>query len=156
MCWTVCRKKHLFTFYHQISNISRTLVGNNIVVHSDVVGAVRTGGAPTTSEWTTSSFLTKHLASKDWAKTPATRDEKHLSLGIWCITYIRDLTAYHSAKLKWHRWLKSSLLDCDKHLCIMHHQSHGWWWQWVGVTKPISSFPFFFKFFSIVKIHIRY
>ena len=34
--------------YRQISNISRTLVGNKIVDHSDVVGA-----APTTSSFST-------------------------------------------------------------------------------------------------------
>ena len=35
--------------YHQLSNISRTLVGNKIVDHSDVVGASPTGDAPSTS-----------------------------------------------------------------------------------------------------------
>ena len=35
--------------YHQASNISRTLVGNKIVDHSDVVGASPVGAAPTTS-----------------------------------------------------------------------------------------------------------
>ena len=39
--------------YLQVSNISRTLVGNKIVDHSDVVGASPVGAAPTTS-----SFLT--------------------------------------------------------------------------------------------------
>ena len=36
--------------YRQVSNISRALVGNSIVGHSDVVGAAPTGDAPTTSE----------------------------------------------------------------------------------------------------------
>ena len=39
--------------YRKPSNISRTLVGNKIVDHSDVVGASPVGAAPTTS-----SFLT--------------------------------------------------------------------------------------------------
>ena len=39
--------------YGQLSNISRTPVGNEIVDHSDVVGASPVGTAPTTS-----SFLT--------------------------------------------------------------------------------------------------
>ena len=39
--------------YHQTSNIRRTVVGNNIVGHSDVAGASPVGVAPTTS-----SFLT--------------------------------------------------------------------------------------------------
>ena len=68
--------------YRQVSNIRRTLVGNTIVDHSDVVGESPVGAAPTTS-----SFSTSHLASLDCAKTIARRDEKHLSLGIWCILY---------------------------------------------------------------------
>ena len=39
--------------YRQVSNIRRTLEGNWIVDHSDVVGASPVGAAPTTS-----SFLT--------------------------------------------------------------------------------------------------
>ena len=70
--------------YRQVSNIRRTLVGNKTVDHSDVVGASPVGAAPTTS-----SFSTSHLASLDWAKTTARREEKHLILGIWCILYLR-------------------------------------------------------------------
>ena len=62
----------------QVPNISGTLVSNKIVDHSDVVGASPVDAAPTTS-----SFSTKHLASLDWAKTTARREEK--SLGIWRI-----------------------------------------------------------------------
>ena len=39
--------------YRQTSNISRTLVGNKIVVHSDVVKASPVGAAPTTSSFST-------------------------------------------------------------------------------------------------------
>ena len=39
--------------YRQVSNIRRTLVGNEIVDHSDVVGASPVGAAPTTSSWST-------------------------------------------------------------------------------------------------------
>ena len=39
--------------YCQVSNIRRTLVGNNIVDHSDVVGASPIGAAPTTSSFST-------------------------------------------------------------------------------------------------------
>ena len=39
--------------YRKISNIRRTLVGNNIVDHSDVVGASPVGAAPTTSSFST-------------------------------------------------------------------------------------------------------
>ena len=70
--------------YHQISNISHTLVGNKIVYHSDVVGASPVGAAPTTS-----SFSTYHQASIYWTKTTARRDEKHSSFGIWCTLYSR-------------------------------------------------------------------
>ena len=39
--------------YRQVSNIRRTLVGNWIVDHSDVVGASPVGAAPTTSSFST-------------------------------------------------------------------------------------------------------
>ena len=39
--------------YRKISNIMRTLVGNKIVDHSDVVGASPVGAAPTTSSFST-------------------------------------------------------------------------------------------------------
>ena len=54
--------------YRQVSNIRRTLVGNKIVDHSDVVGASPVGAAPTTS-----SFSTEHLASLDWEQGWGTR-----------------------------------------------------------------------------------
>ena len=38
-----------YDIYRQISNIRRTLVGNDIIDHSDVVGASPVGAAPTTS-----------------------------------------------------------------------------------------------------------
>ena len=60
--------------YRQTSGRKRTLVGNNIVDHSDVL----VGAAPTTS-----SLSTQHLASVDWAKTTTTREEKHLPFEIW-------------------------------------------------------------------------
>ena len=37
--------------YHQTSNISHPLVGNKIVDHSDVVGAMPVSAAPTTSSF---------------------------------------------------------------------------------------------------------
>ena len=42
-----------FINYRQASNIRRTLVGNMIVEHSDVVGASPVGAAPTTSSFPT-------------------------------------------------------------------------------------------------------
>ena len=45
--------KYKYHKYRKVSNIRRTLVGNKIVDHSDVVGASPAGAAPTTS-----SFLT--------------------------------------------------------------------------------------------------
>ena len=41
------------TTYHKVSNIRRTLEGNKIVDHSDVVGASPVGAAPTTSSFST-------------------------------------------------------------------------------------------------------
>ena len=40
-------------FYRKTYNISRTLVGNKIVDHSDVVGASPVGAAPTTFSFST-------------------------------------------------------------------------------------------------------
>ena len=60
--------------YRQTSDISRTLIGNTFVDHSNVVGACPP--APTTS-----SFSTSHQFPMDWAKTAARRDEKLLSFG---------------------------------------------------------------------------
>ena len=51
-----CIKFHWDMFlriYHKTSNISRTLVGNKIVDHSDVVGASPVGTVPTTSSFST-------------------------------------------------------------------------------------------------------
>ena len=70
--------------YSQTSNISCTLVGNRIVDHSDVVGALPVGAAPTTT-----SFLTLHLTSIDCTQTTARRDENYLSFGIRCNLYYR-------------------------------------------------------------------
>ena len=45
--------KFLCNDYRKTSNIRRTLVGNKIVDHSDVVGASPVGAAPTTSSFST-------------------------------------------------------------------------------------------------------
>ena len=52
----------------QTSNTSRTLVGNRIVDHSDVVGATPVGAAPTTSSFSTL------MALINWAKTTSRRE----------------------------------------------------------------------------------
>ena len=39
--------------YRKVSNIRRALVGNKIVDHSDVVGVLLVGAAPTTSSFST-------------------------------------------------------------------------------------------------------
>ena len=55
----------LNTIYRQTSKTSRTLVGNKIIDHSDIMDIVGAspGAAPIAS-----SFSTWHLASTDWAK----------------------------------------------------------------------------------------
>ena len=65
--------------YPQTSNIRCTL-GNKIVDHSDVVGALPIGTAPTTS-----SFLDLN----PWLQQIGQRrqDENYLSFGIWCGLY---------------------------------------------------------------------
>ena len=74
--------KMLMPKYHKTSNISHIFAGNKTVNHTDVVGALPVGPAPTTS-----SFLPKQLALTQWAETTARRDEKHLSFGISCLLY---------------------------------------------------------------------
>ena len=51
-CTNHDRFEHLST-YRKVSYIRRTLVGNKIVDHSDVVGASPVGAAPTTSSFST-------------------------------------------------------------------------------------------------------
>ena len=63
--------------YRQTFNISRTLLSNTTVDHSDVVGAPPVSAAPTAS-----SFSTWHIVSMDWAKPSSRRDEKHLRLDL--------------------------------------------------------------------------
>ena len=72
--------------YPQVSNIRRTLVGNWIVDHSDVVGASPVGHAPTTTS------LTQHLASMDLAKTTARRERRIIEILGFGADYIRDFT----------------------------------------------------------------
>ena len=57
--------------YRKVTNIRRSLLGNKLGDHSDVVGASAVGAAPITY-----SFSTKHMASMDWTKTTARRDEE--------------------------------------------------------------------------------
>ena len=61
--------------YRETSNISRTRVDSKIIDDSDVVGASTVGAAPTTS-----SFSTEHLASMDWPRATARRDDNHFNL----------------------------------------------------------------------------
>ena len=50
---SLVRDKCLLSRYRKTSNIRRTLVGNKIVDHSNVVGASPVGAAPTTSSFST-------------------------------------------------------------------------------------------------------
>ena len=47
------KMEHYKMAYRQVSNIRRTLIGNEIVDNSDVVGASPVGAAPTTSSLST-------------------------------------------------------------------------------------------------------
>ena len=68
--------------YHQTSNISCTLVGNKIVDHSDVVGAVPVSAAPTTSSFPTWTPVF-NILRRDKCKT---RQE---TFKFWCLLYNR-------------------------------------------------------------------
>ena len=51
--WLQLVARDLQMAYRQVSNIRRTLVGNEMVDHSDVVGALPVGAAPPTSSFST-------------------------------------------------------------------------------------------------------
>ena len=53
----------------QVSNISRTLVGNQIVDHSDVVEASPVGAAPTTSSFPLNTWFQYSMQRQLQAKT---------------------------------------------------------------------------------------
>ena len=72
---TVLKTCHIISVYSETSNISCTLVGNKMGDHIDAVGAPPVGAAPITSSRLHAWLL------RDWAKTTARLDEKHLSLG---------------------------------------------------------------------------
>ena len=76
--------------YRQTSNIRNTIEGNDLFDHSDVVGALPVSAAPTTS-----SCSTWHLASMDWAKTTARREENNF---IFCdlVCLILEILRYAS------------------------------------------------------------
>ena len=63
--------------YRQICTISRTLLGNKLGDHSDVIGASPVGAFPTAS-----SYLSYHLASRDLAKATTRWDENNLRFGL--------------------------------------------------------------------------
>ena len=126
--------------YRQFSNIRCTLAGYKIVDHSDVAGASPVGAAPTTS-----SFSTIHLVSFDWAQTTAWRDEKQLSLGIWCTLYQR----FYGILLKWlshcpggrrpQRERKSSIVNImfvDDLAIPGARSSEGMMFAWFAHMKP--------------------
>ena len=46
-------KSDVILDYRQVFDLRRTLIGNKIVDHSDVVGASPVGAAPTTSSFST-------------------------------------------------------------------------------------------------------
>ena len=67
--------------YGQTSNIRSTFVGNEIVDHSDVGGALPVSAAPTTP-----SVSTEHMASMDLAKM------RNIQVWEFGATYFRGLT----------------------------------------------------------------
>ena len=53
MVITATRVRSKISIYREIYNIIRTLLGNKIADHSDVVGESPAGAAPTTSSFST-------------------------------------------------------------------------------------------------------
>ena len=74
--WHVIAHKVLGTQeFRQTTIIRRTGVDNKCIDHSDVVEASPVGVAQTSS-----SFSTQHLASMNWAKTTAKRDDMNIQV----------------------------------------------------------------------------
>ena len=73
--------------YLKVSNIRRTLVGNKIVDHSDVVGASPVGAAPTTSSFSKLNTWLQWIGQRQ--QQGETRNIYVLGLGA---SYIRELT----------------------------------------------------------------
>ena len=61
-----------------------------------------------------------HIASMDWAKMIARRDDKHLSVGIWCALYVWGLTI---AKNTWFTWYLLLVILHDDHLVQLYEFS---------------------------------
>ena len=70
--------------YRQTSSIHSTLVGKEIVDHSNVVRASAVGTSSAVSP-----FSTWYLTSINWTKITAIREEELLSLNVCCILYWR-------------------------------------------------------------------
>ena len=79
------------TYYRQVSNINRTLVGNKIVDHSDVVGASPVGAAPTTSSFST---------TKDNCKTRR-ESSKFCDLVRLILETLRYILRVYASPLQW-------------------------------------------------------
>ena len=86
--------------YHKTSNIRRTLVGNKIVYHSDVVGASPVGAAPTTSSFSFKCWDLVLLILETWRYSVAdtTRSglgqtEKEAAGGLESLTHIQGLVS---------------------------------------------------------------
>ena len=98
--WLVC---------HQISNTSRTLVGNKVVDHSDVVGAWPVGAAPTTSSFLDLTPGCNRLRNNNcrtrW-ETFKFWNLMRLILEIWRQSYLKMLCGAHRS------WSKFILCNC--------------------------------------------
>ena len=100
-CFSYCllntlERKH--RVYRKVSNIRRTLVSNKIVYHSDVVGASPVGAAPTTSSFSTNTWL--QLIGQ-WRRQDETRNVYVWGFGP---SYIKELTVSPEHQLSGPFW----------------------------------------------------
>ena len=104
--------------------MSRTLVGNKIVYHSDVDGASLVGAVPTTS-----SFSTLRQASTDWAKTRKTGRAISKYLDFVCL--ILDIWQYVCDSLSTDRMVITQIRimfpDCDWRIFICRTVCQEYW-----------------------------
>ena len=128
--------------YSQAYNISRTLVGNKIVIHSGVVGASPVGAAPTTSSFSTYTRFNGLVKdnNKTRRETFKCSDLVHLILEVWRYSHIgvhihiqihMSYMMISQADYQWHHW-KRAVLVCIyntvtlhvTNLCYIYYHTH--------------------------------
>ena len=112
-------------------------MNNRSVDHLDVVGVSPVGVAPTISSFS------NWLASRDWVKTIAGQDGKHLNCGIWCLL-VRDV------------WRQIRKLTVHLNTCIMPSTLSSFWSDQHNKTSPRHCLYTNIIYYSIYALIARF